>query len=389
MLTRPTRSVLPLAVAVLAPVVSTAPFGACAQQPAPAPAEQAVAIKPRPPAHEEVSRDSLMTYLRSLPTKRSAVGDAAHLQGLRDTQDLLVKTLTDIGYSPERWPFELKPEEAVFWKDRVPKDEKDRQWENIVVKIEGRKPVDAGHPEQVVLFGAHFDAVPNSPGADDNGTGTAALLELARVLHGRTFDRSVRLVFFNCEEVGLVGARKYAAAARRAMQENRAEIVVMVSIEMLGYFSDEPDSQRSPIPRIEGLFEPPTVADFIAIAGTQKHAGMLALIESSMREAAPEMKVVAPNFIPDLPFTPPDLLRSDHAPFLALGIPAFLIGDTANFRSPHYHQPTDTVDTIDPERFTLCVKGIANAIEHLANDETLPEPKSNAPPTSEPAGIPK
>ncbi len=343
--------------------------------PAAAPPKPAIA---RPSAAEEVSQEQVMTYLRSLPTKRAAVGDAAHIQGLRDTQDLLVRTLTDMGYTPERWPFELKPEEATFWKDRVPADEKDRKWENIVVKIEGTRPVDKDHPEEIVLIGAHFDAVPGSPGADDDGTGTAALLEVARVLHGRTFERSVRLVWFNGEEVGLVGSRKYAAAARKAMQEKRAEIVVMLSVEMMGYFSDEPNSQKSPIPKIEGVFDPPTVADFIALAGTQKHAAMLTLIETSMREAAPGLKTVAPTFIPDLPFTPPDLLRSDHAPFLAIGIPAFLIGDTANFRSPHYHQPTDTIETIDAKRFGLCVKGVAGAVEVLANRAELPKAKVEA-----------
>jgi Zn-dependent M28 family amino/carboxypeptidase len=313
-----------------------------------------------------------MAYLRALPTKRSMVGDAAHLQGLRDTQDLLVSTLTDLGYEPERWPFTIVPEEATFWKDRVPADEKDRAWENIVVKIKGTNAVDADRPEQVVLLGAHFDAVPHSPGADDDGTGTAALLELARVLKGREFKRSVRLVWFNGEEVGLIGSRKYAAAARRAMQEKRAEIVAMVSVEMLGYYSDEPDSQQSPIPRIEGVFEPPTIADFIALASTQKHAPLQHMVVDAMKAGAPDLKIVAPDFIPDLPFTPPDLLRSDHAPFLAIGVPAFLIGDTANFRSPHYHQPSDTVETIDPVRFTLCVRALASVVETLANADTLP-----------------
>lgn len=327
----------------------------------------------RPAAHAEVSQESVMNYLRSLPTKRSMVGDAAHLQGLRDTQDLLVKTLTDLGYAPERWPFELVPEEATFWKDRVPKDEADRKWDNIVVKFEGKT-----HPEQIVLLGAHFDAVPGSPGADDDGTGTAALLELARVLKGREFDRSVRLVWFNGEEVGLIGSRKYAAAARRAMQEKRAEIVAMISVEMLGYYSDEPNSQQSPIPKIEGVFDPPTVADFIALASTQKHAPMQHMIVDAMKQGAPDLKIVAPDFIPDLPFTPPDLLRSDHAPFLAIGVPSFLIGDTANFRSPHYHQPSDTVETIDARRFTWCVQALASVVETLGNAEQLPGAKTES-----------
>lgn len=372
--------------ALLLTITAGAKAGPPAAQPAPpTPAPHAdqkppahAATQPRAAAHEEVTRDSLMAYLRSLPTRRSAVGDEVHRKGLRDTQDLLVKTLTDLGYTPERWPFVLKPEDATFWRDRVPADENERKWENIVVKIPGTLPVDKDHPEQIVLVGAHFDAVPNSPGADDDGSGTAALLEVARVLKGREFARSVRLVWFNGEEVGLVGSKKYAIAAREALKEKRVEVAAMISVEMLGFYSDEPNSQQSPIPRIEGVFDPPTVADFIALAGTQKHAPLQHLIVDAMKQGAPDLKIVAPDFIPDLPFTPPDLLRSDHFPFLTLGIPAFLIGDTANFRSPHYHQPTDTIDTIDPVRYTLCVKGLANAITTLANAPQLPGPKAES-----------
>ncbi len=130
-------------------------------------------------------------------------------------------------------------------------------------------------PNEVVLIGAHFDAVPGAPGADDNGTGTAALLEVARVLKNHPTKRTIRLVFFNLEECGLVGSSRYVDQAgpdwkggknREGQAQPATEkIVGMVSLEMLGYFSDEPNSQKSPLPPIKDVFDPPTVGDTIAV----------------------------------------------------------------------------------------------------------------------------
>src|SRR6185369_13008798 len=105
------------------------------------------------------------------------------------------------------------------------------------------------------LLGAHFDAVPNAPGADDNGSGTAALLEIARVLHGRTVRRTIRMVFFNLEEIGLKGSVEYVRLYKPTLDAKKESLIGMVSMEMLGFYSDEPKSQRSPIPKIEGVFD--------------------------------------------------------------------------------------------------------------------------------------
>jgi Zn-dependent M28 family amino/carboxypeptidase len=242
-----------------------------------------------------------------------------------------------------------------------------------------------------IVVGAHFDAVPLAPGADDNGSGVAALLELARAykaLHdaGWTQGSTIRLVFFNLEEVGLVGSahhveqwkikslgldRKPDAAEGATAQKPaapkappvRERISLMLSLECLGFFSDEPNSQNSPFKPIPGVFEPPTVADNIVLVTIAKHQGMCKDLEAAMLKAAPALKIFRADFSP-LPL--PDLMRSDHAPFMLAGVPAFMVTDTANFRNPNYHKPTDTVDTLDLPRLTLVTQAVAGAVWELA-----------------------
>jgi hypothetical protein len=308
----------------------------------------------------DVTAEKLLAHIRDLPTKRAAWGDEAHKRGLRETEAVLVQKLREMGHEPV-----LQPVDHIGSRRGGDGDDgtaaRHEPWNNIIVEIPG-----STRPEEVLLWGAHFDAVPGSPGADDNGTGVATLLEAARVLKGRTPRRTVRLAFFNLEEVGLVGARAYAASVRERLENHdhpeHEKIVGMVSMDMLGYFSDEPGSQRSPIPESR-LFKPPTVADFIAMAGLLRHRHFSQALDKAMRRAEPTLKTVVVDF---LPIAPPDLLRSDHAPFLGLGVPAVLVTDTANFRSAHYHKPTDTIETLDVERFTITARAMIGALGELA-----------------------
>ena len=223
-----------------------------------------------------VSQQRIMDTLRSLPTKRAAAGNAEHRDGLRATEELLLEELRDLGYEPQTMDLKWAIPARRFG-DSPPPEGEPPIWRNIIVEIPGTEL-----PEEVLLLGAHFDAVPNSPGADDNGTGTAALLEIARVLKDRPMKRTVRMVFFNLEEVGLVGA--YAYAARLDRDET---LIGMVSLEMLGYFSDEPGSQKSPIKPIPGVFEPPTVGDNIVVATTRLASPFARKLAAAMQEAAP------------------------------------------------------------------------------------------------------
>jgi Zn-dependent M28 family amino/carboxypeptidase len=183
--------------------------------------------------------------------------------------------------------------------------------------------------------------------------------------------RTIRLALFNLEEVGLVGSSAYAhdwVVKNRRTSEPGApvpeKIVGMISLEMLGFYSDEPGSQKSPIPRIEGVFEPSTVGDSIAMVGIKANQGFSRELMRRMIAHAAELKVTAVDF---MPVAIPDMMRSDHQPFLVAGAPAVMLTDTANFRNPNYHKATDTVDTLDAKRFTLTVKAIAGAVWSMAD----------------------
>lgn len=360
--------------------------------------------QPPPPPETLVDPDRVMANLAALPTSRAARGDIASQQGLIATEDLIIARLKEMGYTPtlEDLSWNLNKQAAMeekLRKETRPKpDSKPDQpepgaqaplqptppsvdtrmapettpdlashtWHNIIVEFPGRDL-----PKEMLIVGAHFDAVPGAPGADDNGTGVAALLEAARVLKDRPMRRSVRLIFFNLEELGLYGSKDYVRRIRKRVQNGDEKIVGMVSLEMLGFFSDAPNSQRTPIPRIEGVFEPPTVGDFIGIATIRDFQSFCRAWAGAMKHASPDLKIVYADMFP---FAPPDFLRSDHAPFLLSGMPALMLTDTSNFRNPNYHKPTDTLATIDKTRFVQVVRGVAGAIDTLANAPDAPAP---------------
>lgn len=336
---------------------------------------------PRPGAAVEQAR--LFDSLRALPTKRAVLGDIEHQQGLIETERHLVKALKDIGYEPTLEPLTWNIKRQNEASKDLPGAAPDagapettpglaaNTWHNIIVEIPGTES-----PKEVLLVGAHFDAVPGTPGADDNGTGVAALLELARVLKDRPVRRTVRLVFFNLEEIRVRGSTEHLAGLRPKLTSGSQRLVGMISLEMLGYFTDEPDSQRSPIPKIEGVFDPPTVGDFIAIVTVKRHQPFSQRLLREMSKAAPDLKVAAADFAP---IAPPDFLRSDHGPFLMAGYPAVMVTDTSNFRNPNYHRPSDTIDTLDPRRYTAVVRALAEAVYEIANSPPEAAPAPTAP----------
>lgn len=351
----------PLRVAAILPLAAglACSIGFARTRPAEAtpPAGQHTADKLADP-HASITPERMIAHIRSLPTARAAWGDGESKKGLRETETLLAGALKAMGYAPELDPVDFVGSRGG---DKDAEDAGKREpWNNIIVEIPGRSV-----PDQVLVLAAHFDAVPNSPGADDNGSGVAAVLEAARVLKDRPMQRTVRLIFFNLEEVGLVGSRAYVQRIKPRLEEKKETIVGMISIDMIGFYSTEPDSQKSPLPPM-GKFKPPTVGDFIGLAGILAHRTFSQALDKEMHKAEPAVKTVAVDF---LPIAPPDLLRSDHAPFLAAGVPAVILSDTANFRSPHYHKATDTVETLDAERLAIGARAIVGAIHALAGPE--------------------
>jgi Zn-dependent M28 family amino/carboxypeptidase len=220
---------------------------------------------------------------------------------------------------------------------------------NLIAEIPG-----SVRPGEVVLVGAHYDAFYG--GADDNSSGVAAVLELARVLAPHRFERTVRFVGFDLEEFGLVGSTRYVAAAPR---EER--IVAALVLDTIGFRRREPGSQRSPT----GMRLPDTGDFIIAIADAHSEGLMRDALLLNRRFGLTRMSAVRGPEAAEAPLLS-DLLRSDHAPFWLTDRPALFLSDTANFRSPHYHQSTDTPDTLDPDFLAEVVRLCAVSLGYWA-----------------------
>jgi Zn-dependent M28 family amino/carboxypeptidase len=220
------------------------------------------------------------------------------------------------------------------------------------VKVDEASNVVVGDPSRAkVLIGAHYDSIPGTPGADDNASGVAALIVAARAIGPQ---EEVCYVAFDGEECGFVGSRALVAGLGR----HRLEHVHV--LEMVGYASREPGSQRNPIPVIQA----PTVGVFLALVGS---FGSGRLLDHVLAMADCQAVPVHGLFLPDVPLEmvgriSHHLLRSDHAPFWREGIPALMWTDTAEFRNPHYHLPTDTPETLDYEFLAGVTRLLVHAV---------------------------
>jgi hypothetical protein len=229
--------------------------------------------------------------------------------------------------------------------------------QNIEVEIPGNTRRD-----EIVVIGAHYDSESDSgtPGADDNASGTAAVLALAKRFAGRHPARTLRFVAFVNEEPPFfqyeqMGSLVYA----KRCQERNEKITAMMSIESIGYYDTKDGSQKYPFP--VGLFYP-SRADFIAFVSRTKDAALVRQCIGTFREDAqfPSEGAALPSRIPGVGW-------SDHWAFWQAGYPAVMVTDTTLFRSPHYHQVTDTADTLDYDRMARVVDGVVKVIADLCN----------------------
>ncbi len=202
---------------------------------------------------------------------------------------------------------------------------------NLIAEKKGKT-----RPDEIVMVGAHYDAF--FSGADDNSSGVAAVLEIARVLQGRDFSRTLRFVGFDLEELQLVGSTRYATTVAAA-----DNIVGAIIFDCIGFRSNEPNSQST----LPG-FPAPTVGNFIAVFGNARSAKLSddAWLIQKRLGVVEFAGVDSPGLSDSL--AAGNVMRSDHAPFWLQGKPALFITDTANFRNPNYHLPTDDVGTLDP-----------------------------------------
>ncbi|MBJ6750517.1 M28 family peptidase [Geomonas anaerohicana] len=269
-----------------------------------------------------VSRDRIVQHLTFLEgVRHPVVAPVALQQACGYVEDML----RALGYAVDLHGFEDGAE----------------QYHNVVATRLGTR-----RPEKRLLVLAHFDTVAGSPGADDNASGVALLLELAAIFKQWRPELTLQFVGVNLEEnadreeagIGLRGSRALAALAAAQGWEIEA-VVVLESVAFAG--SSLPQGAPAGVP-----LQVPPHGDFLAVIGNEMSQGLVtrfALTVESFQVPLPVVPLVVPGNGELLP----DTRRSDHAPFWDAGYPAIMLTDTTNFRNPHYHQPSDTVDTLN------------------------------------------
>jgi hypothetical protein len=231
----------------------------------------------------------------------------------------------------------------------------DKTYYNIVAEKKG-----ALHPEEIIIVGAHYDSVLGSPGANDNASGVAAVIALAQALSETVLARTIRFICFVNEEPPFfwtkdMGSYVYAQQCK----ERNENIIAMLSLETIGYYSKEPGSQHYFFP--PGFFYP-SRGNFIGFVSNLSSRPVLKNVIEIYRRTTkfPSQGGVFPWFTPGV-------FWSDHWPFWKMGYPAILVTDTALFRYPYYHSAEDTVDKINYDHMARMVAGLEKVIEELAN----------------------
>lgn len=291
------------------------------------------------PALTSEERDLALRLRAHVEALASGERNLDHPDGLEQAALYIERAFEGLGYAVNRQVFQAGG--------------KDVRNIDTVLENQTRDP-------EVIVVGAHYDSARGSPGANDNASGTAALLELARLLADLkdSTRKRIRLVAFVNEEQPYSGTPQMGSVQFARLLHARGErVVAMYALETMGYFSDAPGSQRYPWPFGMAFGD---TGDFIAFVGLLNARPLLqeTMRAFRARTAFPSIGGVAPGFIPGIAW-------SDHASFAALGIPALMVTDTAPFRYPHYHKPTDTPDKIDYEKLARVVKGLERVIRDL------------------------
>lgn len=243
--------------------------------------------------------------------------------------------------------------EAEFRKlgGRVEKQPLHAGFENIILSF----GPEAG--ERMVV-GAHYDVCGDTPGADDNASAVAGLLELARMLNAAkpALNRRYDFVAYNFEEPPFFGTAKMGSAVHAAaLAKAGVRVKLMICLEMIGYFTDAPDSQGFQHEQLRALY--PHTGNFIVVVGKEGQEQAVKRVQQLMKENC-SVDVQAIN----APVSLPGVSLSDHRNYWAQGYQALMINDTSFLRNPHYHQPTDTIETLDFERMTEVVNGVYAAL---------------------------
>lgn len=294
-------------------------------------------LPPLTPSQQALAVE-LRAHVEALATD---IGARSVLQqhALRDAEAYITSELAAAGYLAERQAYQVLGVECA----------------NIIAELPGRSAA-----EPVLIVGAHYDSYESSPAANDNASGVAATLALARQFAGSPQHCTVRFVLFVNEEPPFfqtddMGSMVYA----RRCRERRENIVGMISLETIGYYSDVPGSQTYPIAPVRWVY--PDTGNFIGFVGNYGSRGFLRRAIGAFRKHAsfPSEGGALPGWITGVGW-------SDHWAFWQVGYPAIMLTDTAPFRYPYYHSPQDTAEKLDYTRMARVVEGVAAVIADLA-----------------------
>jgi hypothetical protein len=262
--------------------------------------------------------------------------NAQRYEALRTAADWLARDLAQEGYAVERQAYTHHGQTL----------------ENVVATGPGSG--------EAIVVGAHYDTVLGSPGANDNGSGVAALRAIAHALAGKPTKRQLRFVAFANEEYGFqtdgMGSRVYA----RRCRERHEPVVAMLSLETMGCYLHTPGSQQYPMPGLAWVY--PDRGDFVAIVGNLASFGLARDVAGRFRAATP-----FPAQWTALPDSVPGVGWSDHWAFWGEGFPAVMVTDTAPFRYPYYHTAADTPEKLDYASFARVVEALIPVVAGLAN----------------------
>ncbi len=257
-------------------------------------------------------------------------------ENLKTAADYVLQQFSAMGYAPRRQTFTYMGEEVG----------------NIIAGDE--------HPDGYYILGAHYDTVPGTPGADDNASAVAVLLEVARLARNLTPPLPWAFIGFTCEEppafaTPCMGSRVYAKQARK----QQAKIRGMLCLEMVGYYSNVPGSQSIPLAlRFLGY---PTTGNFIGLVSDRRSRPLMVRLETALKGGCrlPAVTLAVPLGGHLLP----EVRLSDHANFWDEGYPAIMLTDTAFMRNPHYHGPGDVMENLDLEAMTELTLGLVNFVQ--------------------------
>lgn len=286
-----------------------------------------------PPPVDAQLHDSLKRDVRALAFERNLYTPEAYEKAAA----LIERWLRESGYAPARETFVI---------DRFP-------CANIVAELRGAS-------DEIVIVGAHYDSVDGSPGADDNASGVAAMLAIARHFTGAQPKRTIRFVAFANEEPPFfMSAQMGSFVHARGARERGERITAMLSLESIGVFNDAPRSQQYPV-MLDHVY--PATANFIGFASNIASRPLLRrCLEAFRRTASIASEGAA------LPESVPGIAWSDQWSFWRHDFPAVMVTDTALYRNACYHTEEDTPETLDYERMARVVEGLVSVIGDLAD----------------------